>query len=341
MIVLGTVNLSLLASALPGDAKISSNYKRLQRFIKETAFCWRGCARIIATFFGATEAAKWALILDRTNWKLGKTDVNILYLAIARGNMSFPIIWKFLEGKSGGNSDHFDRIDVMECFVDVFGNECIEALTADREFIGKDWLKYIDENKINYVIRLKENGLYISNSRGKMVKIKELLRPLGKGESVSLGRRKIGKNGERHCVCALRNLEGELVVVIHSESIKNPIEIYKKRWEIETMFKAFKSSGFDMESTHVTDYERLNTLFSVMAIAFCLSFKVGEIANESDPIPIKSHGRKAHSVFKKGLILVRNIFIDLPAKRKKWDTFLKLIIPSLLVNADSRKIVLY
>ena len=36
------------------------------------------------------------------------------------------------------------------------------------------------------------------------------------------------------------------------------------------MFKAFKSSGFNMEATHLVDYDRLNTLFSVMAIAFCI-----------------------------------------------------------------------
>src|SRR5688572_15133478 len=213
MISMGTVNLSLLASGFFGDAKISSNYKRLQRFIREATFCWRGTAHLLSIVSGAISDKKWTFAMDRTNWKFGKTDVNILYLAITRGNMSVPVVWKFLEGKSGGNSDHFDRIDLMESFVEIFGKDRIAVLTGDREFIGEKWLKYLRDNGINYVLRLKENGGYISNSRGKMIKIKELLRPLGKGESVSLGLRKIGRRGERHSVCALRNDDGELIVV--------------------------------------------------------------------------------------------------------------------------------
>lgn len=32
---------------------------------------------------------------------------------------------------------------------------------------------------------------------------------------------------------------------------------YKERWQIETMFRAMKSSGFNMEDTHLTDLNRL------------------------------------------------------------------------------------
>ncbi|WP_336719223.1 transposase, partial [Chryseobacterium mucoviscidosis] len=41
-------------------------------------------------------------------------------------------------------------------------------------------------------------------------------------------------------------------------------EYYKKRWQIETLFKAFKSSGFNIESTHVTDQKRLEKLFMIV-----------------------------------------------------------------------------
>jgi hypothetical protein len=70
----------------------------------------------------------------------------------------------------------------MECFVEVFGIERIEALTGDREFIGIKWLTWLNKHNIQYVIRLKENGQYISNSRGIMVKARDLFRPLPTGE---------------------------------------------------------------------------------------------------------------------------------------------------------------
>ena len=43
------------------------------------------------------------------------------------------------------------------------------------------------------------------------------------------------------------------------------------------MFRGFKSSGFDSETTHITDDDRINTLMQVMGIAFCLAYKMGQI----------------------------------------------------------------
>ena len=209
----------------------------------------------------------------------------------------------------------------------------IEVILGDREFIGTKWLNWLIEEGIPYIFRLKENGQYITNSRGKMVKINELLRPLKNGETVNLGVRKVGKlEKQPYPVTALRNKHGELVVLIHSASIKNPLEIYKKRWEIETMFRAFKSSGFDMEATHMTDPDRLNTLFSVMAIAFCISYKVGVITAETEKIPIKSHGRKARSILRTGLDTLQNLLANMLIKYNQFKTLLAKILEVFYVN---------
>ena len=85
--------------------------------------------------------------------------------------------FSFLDDKKQGNSDHIDRIDLIELFIQVFGKHKIEVLLADREFIGDLWLNWLEEQRISYVMRIKEAGQYISNSRGIMVKAVDLLRP--------------------------------------------------------------------------------------------------------------------------------------------------------------------
>lgn len=105
------------------------------------------------------------------------------------------------------------------------------------------------DNQTRYVFRIRENGQYISNARGKMVKMQELFRSLAIGSHVSLSQRRIDIKGERFNVVGIRNKKGELAVLIHSDEIKNPPEIYAQRWQIETMFKAFKSAGFNCEAT--------------------------------------------------------------------------------------------
>lgn len=90
-----TVNLAVLAASMCGGAKVSSNYIRLQRFMREVIFEWDPTARLLASLCGIYGETKWTLILDRTNWMLGKTHINILYLSVAYKNISIPLFGHF------------------------------------------------------------------------------------------------------------------------------------------------------------------------------------------------------------------------------------------------------
>ena len=81
--------------------------------------------------------------------------------------------------------------------------------------------------------------------------------------------------------------------------------VYKDRWQIETMFKGLKSSGFNIESTHLTDLNRISKLLCVLCLAFIWAYLTGIYRNNfMKPIEIKKHGRRAYSFFKYGLILI-------------------------------------
>jgi len=89
----------------------------------------------------------------------------------------------------------------------------------------------------------------------------------------------------------------------------NPLFIIQKRWQIETLFKAFKSSGFNIENTHVFDQKRLKKLFMIVMIALVWYYKIGDYFHSSvKKIKTKKHRRKAFSIFKYGLnnILLKN-----------------------------------
>jgi len=148
-----------------------------------------------------------------------------------------------------------------------------------------------------------------------MVKINQLLHSLKAGETACLGKRKVGKTDATwQCVTATRSAKGELLVVIYPEYLTNPITIYTRRWDIETMFKALKSSGFNLEDTHLTDYDRIQTLLCVTAIAFCVAYKTGEITVKAKPLLIKSHGKPARSTFRAGLDTLRNLIVNIATK---------------------------
>ena len=78
---------------------------------------------------------KWVLSMDRTNWKFGKVDINILMLSVAYKGMAIPIVWYILKKTTKqGNSGFKDRIKIIKNFIDIFGVDKIEVLTADRKF---------------------------------------------------------------------------------------------------------------------------------------------------------------------------------------------------------------
>jgi len=56
----------------------------------------------------------------------------------------------------------------------------------------------------------------------------------------------------------------------------------KRRWEIETLFKALKNQGFDFEATHLTELDRIETLLALLAIAFCWAHLLGEWLHEQN-----------------------------------------------------------
>ena len=89
-------------------------------------------------------------------------------------------------------------------------------------------------------------------------------------------------------------------------------EFYKRRWNIEPLFAALKSRGFDLEETKVTDPEKVENLVGLLALAFGWARLVGEErAAREGPPTTKSHGRKERSMFRYGLDRLQNILSTL------------------------------
>lgn len=108
----------------------------------------------------------------------------------------------------------------------------------------------------------------------------------------------------------LLRLATDSVALVSNRSAKKALTIYRERWQIETMFKAFKSHGFNYEQTHLRHQERLWKLTALLAIAFIWAYRIGHfIHTRVKPIRVKKHGRKLYSIFTVGFrFLKRALF---------------------------------
>lgn len=97
----------------------------------------------------------------------------------------------------------------------------------------------------------------------------------------------------------------EQMIVVSNFKFEDPLGMYRRRWEIETMFGCLKTRGFRMEDTHITDPDKIEKVVFVLAIAFCWAYRMGDIQDQIQAIEVKTHGRKARSLFREGLNLIR------------------------------------
>jgi hypothetical protein len=318
LIQVRTINLTEIACVFAGHANQASHYKRIQRFVRGFPINYAKIALLLVSLIGVP--APWVLTLDRTNWQLGKTSLNILVVGIAYKGVAIPILWSILEKK--GNSNTLERQAIINQFVALFGADCILYLTADREFIGKTWFEWLIKQGIDFRIRIRQNS-QISNARGKVVEAQRLFANLRLKQAlvIAKGRRMWGLE---LYVSGMRLVGGEYLIVVAPSYSKTAIEDYGKRWEIETLFGCLKSRGFRLEETHVMEPERLKKLIALLALGFCWAHVVGEWLSQHKPLKTKKHGRLAKSIFGYGLNHLRRILCNL-SERSQGIAFQRVI----------------
>jgi len=291
------MNLTQLALNFGGQATLKSRYRRLQRFFQAVVFDYDAVARLIMQLFDFYKNPYY-LTLDRTNWKWGKTDLNILTLAIAYKGMAVPVYWLVLNKQ--GNSNQRERIALLKRFVSQFGRKNIRGVLADREFIGDQWWQWLTDHHIPYLIRMKDNQLVVTNP-GASRKVRALFRNVKVGEKRALGQRqRIGRQWV--WLSTLKLESGELLVVASNLRFSDAIQIYAERWQIENLFQCLKGRGFHLEDTRLTRYYRIKKVMALQAIAFCWAHKIGEWKHQAvKPLKTKKHGRLECSLFRYGL----------------------------------------
>ncbi len=301
-----TVNFEKLANGFDSSSKATSSLRRIQRFISGFTLESDLIAKLI---FGLLpEKGKYTLTIDRTNWKFGQTNINIFMLGIVYKGVAFPLLFSMLDKR--GNSNCGERIDLVNRYIKLFGKDTIECLVADREFVGHDWLKYLNYEQIRYYIRIRNNFKVFLPHKNETIKVSWLFHSYKINEFVFY--RKIVRINNQLCYLSGSKLhKGEYLILVSFNKPEQADFYYKQRWQIEMSFKAMKSSGFDIEKTHLQDTDRIRKLLLLVMIAFVWCYKVGiHLHNNIKPIIIKKHGRKAKSIFKYGLSYIASILLN-------------------------------
>ena len=291
------INLTLLATTMTNATTQGSEYRKAQRFFEKFAMPLHDLGVLIASQI-PKEKRGWTLSIDRTNWKFGKTHINILVVGIVMKNVAIPIVWRVLPQKTKrGNSNTKQRIEIMERVLQIVPAKLIYALTMDREFIGAKWLNWLETHHVGFIVRIKKNQL-INGIPAHRYHSSRSLKNKGRVDVFGMKLYFAGKS-------IYQGRSSHLYVISNLYEGRAALRIYKQRWAIERLFSHMKKRGFNLEDTHIRSAEKLERLFGVIAVSFLLTFGWGLMIQLSKRLTAYE---KRKSTFRLGLESLLELF---------------------------------
>lgn len=300
-----TVNLSHLAGAFCGPAKLGSNYRRLQRFFQYVQLDGDWLAKALVALLRL--APPYQLCLDRTEWKVGRAHINLLVLCIAMRRVRLPVLWHVLD--RAGASSTAQRKALLERFIALFGRSSIKLLLADREFKGNEWFEFLVENDIAFAIRVS-GKLLVRLEDGYVGPLERLARHSWSRRRLINSRGCFHNMAERFAGAlafgAVERPDGTILIIATNRSPRKALNAYRKRWQIECLFADTKTRGFNIEDTRLTKPAKLSLLLAIIALAMAWAHACAVAVNGHRDIARANHGYRRKSWFRTGFDILRH-----------------------------------
>lgn len=316
LLICRTVNLQHLAVTMQSKATIDSRYRRVRRFFSNFVIDYDDIARWLFNLF-ILPCDKVYIAIDRTNWFFGKAKINVFMLSICYEGIAIPMYWKLL--RKAGNSNAEEQIALVDRFIKTFGTNQIKALLADREFPNAHFITWLNEQKVPFYMRIKEDT--IARINGKKYKSCKQLFAHIKPYQHTVFNMSLTLFHQRLFVAASKNERGELMIVVTNSDPNIAISSYLRRWEVECLFQALKGRGFKFQETHITKPDRIERLIVLMSVALAWAHKIGEWRSKRKPILLKNkiiQKRPQFSYFRYGLDFITDKLTSFPTSIKKF-----------------------
>jgi hypothetical protein len=276
-----TVNLNKLKDHVGGllendKSSPGSHYRRLTRFFED----WGGHEGLLHDLMRQNlrflkSIGHKILVMDGTSWEIGRSKVHYLVLSVLVGPVAVPIYWVQLEKQ--GSSSQEERQQMFEQAMKLFNLQGM-TLLADREYVGKRWFKFLKDNKIHFVIRMR-HGDYVEDVNAAAGK--SWSRMFAKCVSTQkLVRKQIWLNKQAFTMVMMPNpkvgaTEGVLIFLTTLADARTAAQLYARRWKIECLFRHLKTNGYNLEDLNLRDAGKNKLMLAIVTTAYILAIRAG------------------------------------------------------------------
>ena len=294
LLAVGSTNLSRAAKRmgkiLGEPLKYNTAYARLKRFFQSgnvVGIFQFVCILIINAFARSPDCY---LLLDRTNWKLGKRHINLLVIGLLYRDVFIPLVWVDL-GRAG-NSNAQQRLDLVDKLTTWWALSDVEMpqlyIAGDREFIGFNWLKGLELRGILFVMRIpasfKLQLWFDGKIKDRKLGLKIIQRYLSSSGKDSVEAVLMAEYIVRLSVCKNDSSRGKAEYIFIFTNMDNMLEaskLYRKRYKIEICFKHLKKCGFCLEDTSMEGQHKMDLLLAVLTLIYAMTIQKGIIHFEN------------------------------------------------------------
>jgi hypothetical protein len=265
---------------------------------------------LVLHFYNGENSAK--LLIDRTNWCIGKTPINILTIGLLTADkLLIPLIWEDLG--QAGNSNGETRLKLIKKLLVWWQEMNIPLPTfeiiGDREFIGEAWLVSLAQLKVKYVVRSRCNlqfDVCVNEplTDEKMEKFPEFAKlttqfTTTKNMSVLEIHDYLIKKDLSHVKIELTDPDCQAIqttakvfvvenaatqtyqskrqpyiyFITNMDNIPLAAQDYRDRWKIELCFKHLKSAGFNLEDFNMSGPHKTNIMMAILSLVYAITLK--------------------------------------------------------------------
>jgi hypothetical protein len=263
-----SVSIEKLATALPLPILFESRRRKIQRFLSlpilNVEKLW---FPIITNWLNQNFPNNQRFyVVIRTNW----CRINLIMISVIYDQRAIPVYFELLPKLGSSNFEEQKRIltKVFPLFTKYKA-----VVLGDREFCSVKLANWLRQQDVYFCLRLKKDE-FIQIESLIWLELNDLgLKP---GVSIFLEGVKVTKTQKidgfnvackwKRSPSGLSPKEGWFLLT-NLNNLTSAIQAYKKRFDIEEMFRDFKSGGYNLEQTNACG-DRLLSLILIISFAY-------------------------------------------------------------------------
>jgi hypothetical protein len=265
-----------MAEHAPGcGAKAESLIKRFRNWLQHAEVSWEVCFLPVAQALLAGLGDR-AIVLAIDGSAVGRGCVTLMVSVLYRGR-ALPIAWTVVAGKKGHFPETAHRALLAQVQT-IMPTETPVILVGDGEFDGVELQAQITQFGWQYVCRTALTTLVWVD--GERFPVQDLLITPGGCYGVPDVQITEQRYGPVQIIMIWEvDQEQPLPLVTNLDLVEEACQWYRLRAQIETFFSDQKSRGFHLDTSHLSNPDRLNRLLIAACFAYIWMVYLGVLAH--------------------------------------------------------------